>query len=605
MLEKVWAIWISGVLQASLPHDILLELNLTERSTMVARTLDLFVQRQDLAERLQAPGTRLVDVFDRLDRALLILGAPGAGKTTLLLELARDLLQRAAEDPEQPIPVVFPLSSWAKQRRPLALWLVDALSEQYDVPRKLGQAWIAADAILPLLDGLDEITPEHRTACIEAINAFRHDHGLLPLVVCSRMADYEALDTRLRLQGALVVQPLMPQQVDSYFTQVGAPLAAVRQTLQEDPALGELLDTPLMLTIVTLAYAGESGGALRMGVTLGERRQYLFAAYVDRMFQRRSATIHYHRQQSERFLAWLARQMTQHNQTVFYMERMQPYWLPQEQRWIPTRGAGLLAGLLSGLTLGLFGLVSGSLPGVVWGLIMGGLIGWIKGRSKDIKPIESTRLLWPRFFYALSRSVTSLPLVVCWLLGLGSLFMFGWRGLLFWLVLGLTMALLWLLFGFSDGFGSQIATKKTPNEGIYRSARMAVINGLCSGLVGMVIWLMTVLVHELVLGVGWVRGLGESVDPTLGLMLLSVVLLFSFNYGGLACLQHLLLRLVLRRNGSAPRHYVDFLDYAAERIFLRKVGGGYIFIHQLLQDYFATLYPSSILPSSGQASMNK
>ena len=39
------------------------------------------------------------------------LGAPGAGKTTLLLQLVHDLLQRAAQDPEQPIPVVFPLSS--------------------------------------------------------------------------------------------------------------------------------------------------------------------------------------------------------------------------------------------------------------------------------------------------------------------------------------------------------------------------------------------------------------------------------------------------------------------------------------------------------------
>ena len=28
----------------------------------------------------------------------------------------------------------------------------------------------------------------------------------------------------------------------------------------------------------------------------------------------------------------------------------------------------------------------------------------------------------------------------------------------------------------------------------------------------------------------------------------------------------------------------------AERIFLRKVGGGYIFVHRLLQDYFAELW---------------
>jgi hypothetical protein len=34
---------------------------------------------------------------------------------------------------------------------------------------------------------------------------------------------------------------------------------------------------------------------------------------------------------------------------------------------------------------------------------------------------------------------------------------------------------------------------------------------------------------------------------------------------------------------------VDFLDYATECILLRKVGGGYIFIHRLLQDYFAAL----------------
>jgi hypothetical protein len=208
MIEKVWTIWITDVLQHSLPYDILLELGLTERSAMVTRALDLYVQRPDLADHIQAPSTRLIDIFDRLDHALLILGAPGAGKTTLLLTLAQDLLIRAAQDPEHPIPVVFPLSSWAQQRRPLADWLVKALQELYDVPHKIGQPWVDQDQILPLLDGLDEVASEHRDACVEAINTFRQDHGLLPLVVCSRAADYEGLSQRLRLQGAIVVQPL-------------------------------------------------------------------------------------------------------------------------------------------------------------------------------------------------------------------------------------------------------------------------------------------------------------------------------------------------------------------------------------------------------------
>ncbi len=40
-----------------------------------------------------------------------------------------------------------------------------------------------------------------------------------------------------------------------------------------------------------------------------------------------------------------------------------------------------------------------------------------------------------------------------------------------------------------------------------------------------------------------------------------------------------------------PWNYARFLDYAAERILLRKVGGGYIFIHRLLMEYFASLEP--------------
>ena len=358
MLEKVWAVWITGFLQPSLPHDVLLDLGLTERPAMVARTLDLYVQRLDLANQVQASSTQLIDVFDRLGRALLILGTPGAGKTTLLLTLAQDLLIRAAQNPEQPIPVVFPLSSWAERRRPLAAWLVDALNEQYDVPRTLGRAWVKDGNILPLLDGLDEVALEHRDACVEAINIFRHEHGLLPIAVCSRAADYEVLDVRLRLQGAVMVRPLTSQQVESYLSQVGTPLAALRETLRDDSTLWELLDTPLMLTLVTLAYAGESVEVLRTQGTPIERRQHLFAAYVDRMFRRQSAITRYTRQQTEDWLAWLGWQMTRHSQTIFYIERMQPDWLPYRQQQVLTKRILWVARPLVGELFGQTALVS-------------------------------------------------------------------------------------------------------------------------------------------------------------------------------------------------------------------------------------------------------
>jgi hypothetical protein len=60
--------------------------------------------------------------------------------------------------------------------------------------------------------------------------------------------------------------------------------------------------------------------------------------------------------------------------------------------------------------------------------------------------------------------------------------------------------------------------------------------------------------------------------------------------GGLGIfLQHFILRFWLWRTNNLPRNLVTFLDDAAERLLLRKVGGGYIFIHRLLLDYFAAL----------------
>jgi hypothetical protein len=68
---------------------------------------------------------------------------------------------------------------------------------------------------------------------------------------------------------------------------------------------------------------------------------------------------------------------------------------------------------------------------------------------------------------------------------------------------------------------------------------------------------------------------------------------FGSLAGGRACLHHFALRLVLWHNNFAPLHYVHFLDYAAARIFLRKVGGGYVFVHRSLLEYFAARYQTA------------
>src|SRR3954464_14425807 len=203
MLKVVRETWIDGYLKHSLDNLVRIELGLEEKPDAISRPWDAIVQQPDRAPRPLPPDQAMGDIFDELGQALLILGAPGAGKTTLLLELTRDLLDRTEQDASYRMPVVFHLSSWAVRQRPLADWLVDELAERYHIPRKLAQAWADAEQVLPLLDGLDEVAPEHRAACVDAINAFRQQHGLVPLALCCRAADYEALPTRVELSGAV------------------------------------------------------------------------------------------------------------------------------------------------------------------------------------------------------------------------------------------------------------------------------------------------------------------------------------------------------------------------------------------------------------------
>jgi hypothetical protein len=61
-------------------------------------------------------------------------------------------------------------------------------------------------------------------------------------------------------------------------------------------------------------------------------------------------------------------------------------------------------------------------------------------------------------------------------------------------------------------------------------------------------------------------------------------------FGGLAVIQHYALRYALAVNNHLPWRIISFLDYCTDRIFLRRVGGGYIFVHRSLMEHFASMY---------------
>src|SRR5262249_43957889 len=131
--------------------------------------------------------------------------------------------------------------------------------------------------------------------------------------------------------------------------------------LRADSSLWELLDSPLLLNIVALAYAGQAAMPARTSGSPVERRYRLFGLYVDQMLRRRATERRYTPQQTIHWLSWLAHEMADRGQTVFYPERLQLDLLPQRQqqsirtwnRRIVALGFGLLTAVVVGLGLGL------------------------------------------------------------------------------------------------------------------------------------------------------------------------------------------------------------------------------------------------------------
>lgn len=105
------------------------------------------------------------------------------------------------------MPIVLNLSSWQKNQS-LEEWIAAELSAKYRIPVKIARAWLANGYLVPLLDGLDEVQLANQLDCVAAINTFIETRNPSGLIVCSRLMEYGRLTKRLKLNGAICIQPL-------------------------------------------------------------------------------------------------------------------------------------------------------------------------------------------------------------------------------------------------------------------------------------------------------------------------------------------------------------------------------------------------------------
>ena len=207
---------------------------------------------------------------------------------------------------------------------------------------------------------------------------------------------------------------------------------------------------------------------------------------------------------------------------------------------------GMIVGLILGLILGLnSGLILQSMFGLIGELMFGLIVGLILGM-------------------------------------IGGLIF----GLIWWLIW-------WLIFGLIDGLKQELKERSRPNQGIWNSLQSVLWTTAFSYPLGVILGalgsLFTKAVQASVKNPDWFHLLSSALPDSLLVGLFWSLIFGIVMGGGLACIQHFSLRLVLWQSGTIPWNFARFLNYCVERRLLLRVGGRYRFLHRELLDYFAQL----------------
>ena len=307
----------------------------------VAPSADLFartVARYDprIPEQNAKTNSEPIQTALVRERKLVLLGEPGLGKTTSLHASARDVAQQAQGE----IPIYAELKYYdGSELETLLAQSVNkilAASKRMLAPdlaesTRVLKQWLAqSDArFLLLLDGLNEVRPEHHTAIRNALDTLlRFPHCV---IVSCREHDYD--ESLSEHPTAFVLQPLQEDEIREYLQRAlgdnGKKL--FDDQIHEYEKMETLAGNPLMLWLIALV--AQSDPEARLPENRGKLFQQ-FVAQMPRLRRREGIPDRVPLDVVETALAKLGFEMQERGQLTPDLGQTRGWQIPAERKWL-------------------------------------------------------------------------------------------------------------------------------------------------------------------------------------------------------------------------------------------------------------------------------
>jgi hypothetical protein len=539
--------------------------------------------------------TGMVDRFLALrSQRLILVGPPGSGKTALAIVMMLDLLSR--RPPGGPVPIMLSLSSW-DPHRPMRLWMKRRIVSEYmpktDDDQLLSDSvdrLIQHDLIIPILDGLDELTEPMRKMALESINKVIPTQAL---ILTCRREEYRNIVMQagpLTSASVSTALPVAPEAVSSYLMKPrGArdprTWSPIVDSIFQGSNLAVIgsLSNPFLLSLLTVTYGDPDKNPTEIldktrFPTPSSIENHLLEGLLEVYRKRMLLSLDgrsWDPDKATRWLTNLARHLSRSSLYDIQLWQL-PKAISRTSRIIIATVSALAGAVIAGLARSL---VVGMVGGLFAGLLAGALISLIphgRGGPKTRLPITTGKsgstflrgngplhtvifsgasglgaALLVHYFTHFSDADTGFYIgcVVAFLIGF-AVGIPGWQG---------------------ETLISESDNTKDPRLQLAEERRRNLLFAI------LVVCALVVAVSLL----GWLRG-GAVIGFLLGCFASFVIDRLSMGWWS-----YTLARVILAMNRTFPLRLTTFLEDSYNYGVLRRAGGVYQFRHAELQDHLA------------------